>query len=328
MLVIKDNVNIGYETDNLMHRYFNDVLHYNERLEGTPLATSIDQCYIEAETSFREIESKYANAVDMIRFYYNLKNLFVASPFLDLFLKDVKKEDVKKRVYEFTKTSFEELDSKSYDGQSMYDMVNGVDIEDSQKWKLISMYENAEVIYDEYKKAIMLLSPYVEDLVDKNKNEIQNYISEWKALNKDGDLKVAEFFGITLLEGDFVLYPSIVGVNQGTFFQENIFLGLALTPEYKSKIPMTVSRATEVAKMISDPTKNSILSLLKEKTMYGKELASALKLTGATVSYHIQELLQNSCVTMEQVEGTNRTYYSINKEAIREALNVLKEEYK
>ena len=92
----------------------------------------------------------------------------------------------------------------------------------------------------------------------------------------------------------------------------NIIDIIGNTPEYESQ------NLQEFLKCIADGTKLSILRLLKNKPMYGSQLAEELNLTGATISHHLSAMLSLEIIYMEK--KANRVYCSLNKEKIEQYL--------
>ena len=68
-------------------------------------------------------------------------------------------------------------------------------------------------------------------------------------------------------------------------------------------------------KILSDKSKFEILQLLKEKSMFGQEIAQKLKLTTATVSHHMNSLICANFVYMERKNG--KTYFNPNNDEIK-----------
>ncbi|MDP4145569.1 MAG: metalloregulator ArsR/SmtB family transcription factor [Bacillota bacterium] len=68
--------------------------------------------------------------------------------------------------------------------------------------------------------------------------------------------------------------------------------------------------------ILSDKKRLNMIDLLVERPWYGHEMAQKLKLTPATVSYHMSFLLELDIVTFQRDE--NRLYYSLNKNKVEE----------
>lgn len=74
-----------------------------------------------------------------------------------------------------------------------------------------------------------------------------------------------------------------------------------------------INQKLNVLKNISDPTRFKILMLLKERDLYGQELAEKVGITLPTISYHMNFLLAGGMV--ETVERGHRIYYRFKKNA-------------
>jgi len=75
----------------------------------------------------------------------------------------------------------------------------------------------------------------------------------------------------------------------------------------------------EKLKLLSDPTRLSILRMTYMKPMYGKEIADALKLTTATVSHHLDLLRKAGLLNLEQERHIK--YFSTSTRAFNELIN-------
>ncbi|MGM0216140.1 ArsR/SmtB family transcription factor [Enterococcus sp. AZ109] len=76
-------------------------------------------------------------------------------------------------------------------------------------------------------------------------------------------------------------------------------------------------------KSISDKTKLEILAYLKEKPSYNLELAEHLKLAPATISHHMNALLNSGFV---KIEKKNKAYYVLNEASIEHFIHELRRE--
>ena len=77
-------------------------------------------------------------------------------------------------------------------------------------------------------------------------------------------------------------------------------------------------RLVYLLKVLADESKLEILTLLKERRRYGRELAKELNLTTATISHHMDMLVGFGLVTLNK--EMNRIYYEIDENAIRKIL--------
>jgi DNA-binding transcriptional ArsR family regulator len=103
------------------------------------------------------------------------------------------------------------------------------------------------------------------------------------------------------------------------------YLGVKLF-EIFDKINSTTDQKQRLAtalKVLSDQSKLEILMLCKKNPQYGVNLAKQLKLTTATVSYHLNALVNLGYLSLN-MEG-NRIYYKTQKERIQADLKAISE---
>lgn len=75
-------------------------------------------------------------------------------------------------------------------------------------------------------------------------------------------------------------------------------------------------------KLISDKTRQKIISLIADKPWYNQAMAKELDITPATVNYHIQSFLVIDLVSID--ERDNKVYYSLNKDMANKYIDILK----
>lgn len=82
-----------------------------------------------------------------------------------------------------------------------------------------------------------------------------------------------------------------------------------------------IEKNISVFKGVSDSTRFSIIKLLLNKDYYGLELAEAIGISNAAVSYHLTNLMMSGVVTVEK--GDHKCYYSLNKERLKKSITFL-----
>lgn len=78
--------------------------------------------------------------------------------------------------------------------------------------------------------------------------------------------------------------------------------------------PDPVDRWAQVYTALADPSRLRIARLLLERPRYGQELATLLKMSGATISHHVGELSKAGILRLER--RGRRTYFHIESEAL------------
>ena len=86
---------------------------------------------------------------------------------------------------------------------------------------------------------------------------------------------------------------------------------------------MSPERLLELFKALGDKRRMEILFLLREHPYYGQELAEKLSLSPATISHHMNLMLQCGLIVMEQ-DGL-KMRYSISPDTAKQFLSALEE---
>lgn len=84
-------------------------------------------------------------------------------------------------------------------------------------------------------------------------------------------------------------------------------------------------RLSYFTKVINDKSKMKIVELLKEKEMYGAQIAEALNLKTSTISYHIDTLLNAGIISATKVD--NRVIYTYDKDKSLIILDYLRDKF-
>ncbi|WP_027624602.1 ArsR/SmtB family transcription factor [Clostridium lundense] len=205
---------------------------------------------------------------------------------------------------------------------NIIEFLKGLDIKENTKWKLmiilndpkkyykslINIIENNKNAYNEAYKAVekplsKLINNYIR-YVNSEKCEILNNIIK----NNENNITVIPTlaFGASLFE-----------------FKNTYFMGLLYEIISKEYIYSMGNKGELVLKLkaLSDKSKLEIISLLKVGPKYSLEIAEALKLTPATVSYHMGSLLECSMVVVEKKQG--KVYYYLNKTGLKNFIDEL-----
>ncbi|WP_315114692.1 winged helix-turn-helix domain-containing protein [uncultured Clostridium sp.] len=205
---------------------------------------------------------------------------------------------------------------------NIMEFLKGLDLKENTKWKLmiilndpkkyykslIKIIEDNRNAYNEAYKVIekplsKLLSNYIK-YVNSDKCEILNNIIK----NNDNEISVIPTlaFGASLVE-----------------FKNTYFMGVLYELISQECINCMGIKGELVLKLkaLSDKSKLEIISLLKAGPKYSLEIAEALKLTPATVSYHMSSLVEYSMVVVEKKQG--RVYYHLNKIQLKNFIDEL-----
>lgn len=74
----------------------------------------------------------------------------------------------------------------------------------------------------------------------------------------------------------------------------------------------------DTLKALADPTRRSILNLLKKGSMTAGEIGENFEMTGATISHHLSQLKKADLI--HERKEKNYIYYSLNASVLEEVL--------
>lgn len=177
-----------------------------------------------------------------------------------------------------------------------------------------------EEIIRKYEHLIMdKLDTYYEELLQTN---IEDYCdNSLESLIKNNNIDHIEY-------SIFIQLPSKYGLSLSQNKEKMVgYIFFGLLPLILRDEPTSIKdRKDEMFNkfnLISDYTRFSIIILLADKIMYGKEIADKLELSTGTISYHLSPLIKEGLV-ISKIKG-KKIYYSINKEEINKMSVFLKQ---
>lgn len=215
--------------------------------------------------------------------------------------------------------------------QSIFDAVEQSFETDKEKWQFIKIIQDIQF----YKKEFLsLIEPVVLVLkkehhifekltmqcinriqLETKQSGVQSYFEKWNLKIQDdlsvtlrplvfrfGDLSYSTLGDIPSIQ--FGVACDYLHFAYGTLSGEQLFIGL---------------------KALGDRKRFEIMKLLAQRSYYGQELAQELSLTPATISHHM-EMIINCGFVQVQHDGT-KIMYSISREHILKIIHSLQEEF-
>lgn len=210
-------------------------------------------------------------------------------------------------------------------------VIEALEIESHKKWQLILLFQNYHLYMDEL---ITILDQAVH-LFQQKKTLIQPYLTKFddtysKLLQNDPRSYVHEHYRIRLSDNkDIVFAPYLFGCNTVVYFDsdhtpaEQIYIGV-LFETISTVVDQIISdeRICKTLKILSDNSKFEILKSIRNKPAYGQELADQLNLSTATISHHMNALINSGFIQLEK--QTNRIYYQMDKEKVSRFIEQLR----
>ncbi|HSP46728.1 MAG TPA: winged helix-turn-helix domain-containing protein, partial [Clostridiaceae bacterium] len=235
---------------------------------------------------------------------------------------------------ESIEVSFEE---RNYSDRSVLreDIVKS-SLEDELKYRLLYLLDDFDRAKAAFLSYLSLYDSVMEELAGDFEKIAKDFYDELKDLDQK-ELKLRFYENIPLkmdVAKDIIIVPNIIQYNiidaSDTLFLRKsdkaaISFGIFVSPMMAiAKSSQNLEeRFMKATKILSDSSKFEIIRFCHKKPSYGQEIADHLKISNATVSYHMQQLINASYVTV-QVD-MNKVYYKTSIEAILKDLSHIRE---
>lgn len=221
--------------------------------------------------------------------------------------------------------AMEALLQTDFDMSQVFEAVNRVPVQDSQRMLLLRYFQQIDAWYQRLKSLLMAMEQILQQAFPHIRERFEDKVRQ---LTREGQT-AHPFFWLDRMGSDasklrpeepFYLQVRLVVFNYiGFVFSHDKQLPLLVTHGLLFEELSAMQDARQARdklterqlKAIADPTRLNIIRLLHEGEQYVQQLADALELTPATLSHHISQLLQALLLSL-RVEG-RRSYYSLNR---------------
>lgn len=242
-----------------------------------------------------------------------------------LTLKDGLSEDqINSQIIHICKAVFnDETDTESLD--SLEDIIcylERCDLKSDAKWKMLRLMQNP-------KKYINDLIEIINSNMDAYYRAVSDVTSPLEKLLKQYSVMASnnvdkKFYEIkSTIAQSSVVYPTLIFPVSQMLFEKNCYYGLLSDKIVKNEKSQQNSRELLLFKLkaLSDSSKLGIIASLKVSPKYNLEIAQQLGLTAATMSHHMNVLLNCNLVGIEKKDG--KVYYHLEKENLQDFIKEL-----
>lgn len=234
--------------------------------------------------------------------------------------------------YEFMNTPKEKL-------QTLTDLIaflESTSYDKEIKWEALRLFNHQEASYNEVRGILLEVIELLENrygaLIAKLEKEFYDYWIEYQK-TKDIIVTIKERLCVTWKDNQagtiiipHIFQPFCVSISideDNPAKLEVIRIGIMMSNNFVvTGHRMKIEDIVNIGKLLSDKSKVDILERVSKKPCYGKELATELSLTTATISYHVNALLEKSLLKAEV--NANKVYYSLNQEKLAAYLEDVK----
>jgi DNA-binding transcriptional ArsR family regulator len=324
-----EEMHLGIEVYKRRFEILNNIFHdVTEQLKGKK-----DRI----EYYFKERNNEFSNlaALALLWEVHRLDNKLL--PYEEQFM-DI---DDTKRIKEFASIISDEEaentpDEKLRNQTDLIRFVEDSPYDNEAKWEVIKIFTNQEASYNE---VCTILQEVIEIFTGKYSRQIAELEQEcyeyWSSFQKENDIieTVNEKLKISwesdketvILPLFFLPYGITFSVTDADYCSKDIVrISVMIDANFIiTDRKITKEDVVNVGKLLSDKSKVDILEFISRKPCYGKEIANELNLSTATISYHVNALLQIRFIKADV--NSNKVFYSIDRERISAYLDDVKD---
>lgn len=186
----------------------------------------------------------------------------------------------------------------------------------------------------EYKdRLIEVLISFYGEFYQQFEERIYSYMEERivfhnELFNKDpiyfvNTIGIGDYSKAIELHNELIIYMSFF-IDVGIFyftFEDKLVMYCGQTIEHRFQNRKTRDTYKALFKALSDEKRIEILKMTSKRPWYNKELSDYFNLTTATLSYHLNLLLDLEILNFEPSIINNRYYYTTNKENLKKLFN-------
>lgn len=213
----------------------------------------------------------------------------------------------------------------------LMDVLNPVDINDNLQIQLIHLYHNRYEIINLLSEMLHLCAPIckkyfyiIEDEYEKSVEYVNKIKDLEKHLESSIDMKIGVPFNGEITLTIFCFNSLSMNINNDKVLY-HIGMYFFLLVDLKEENKFNDTQIIIDLKALADPTRLKIVGLVSKRNMYIQELAEALELTPATISHHVNVLINSELISITvDAEKTRKIYYEANSKKIENLGDTIK----
>jgi len=230
-----------------------------------------------------------------------------------------------------------DIDNISTDSQQIMSYIKDLRIDAGAKWNLFLIIEEPVKYMNKFVDLMQQLLPLFNKIYSSYEEKIityGRYLEDF--LNKNGKKGLADktysIFDPDIIENETkeylvsIINPYTLTIVTSTLPQYFIW-GLNVEEIFKSikeKKENKLNDRIQIFKNLGDKTRYEVLKLIASGEYSNKKIATALDVSSATISYHLNALFTAKIIRMEK--NNNRIEYVIDKDLLMEAMEDLKKD--
>lgn len=197
--------------------------------------------------------------------------------------------------------------------------IEKVELEGSAKWKLLQIMQEPKKYIGQLIKKVNTNLKIYESVINDIDKPLKKLLNEYM-------ISVKSFYPIKdKLSKASVIYPTLIFPVTQIILEDRCYYGLlsGLLMTYGRNMKHSKEEILMKLKALSDNSKLEIITSLKISPKYNLEIAQHLGLSAATMSHHMNALLNCGFVDVEKKDG--KVYYHLQRENIKEFVKELEQ---
>ena len=304
---------------------------FDEMIYNTSKNENFDKKNVNRYFSYRELEPnivflyemwKHSTIDEYLDFFKNMDEFEVRKKIIMLIMKAVKDQKEENEI--------EELASND---KNVIDYIEDKDINVGLKWEISLLLNNKQKYIYDY---VEFIKEYLDDykILNKERKKVMTEFNDYLKQNiKESGLEfineiLDHIVNLDKFDKMYITTSASISFYISQIVEENacyIVLGpYMLNKDRKDK--SEICKKLTVIRNVVDDTRFYIIKQLMEKDCYGQEIAEKNEITKSTVSHHMDFLISIGVVSVKK--SGKKIYYSLNKDALRNALQFLTNEFR
>lgn len=170
-------------------------------------------------------------------------------------------------------------------------------------------------------------------IYEKHQAEIEQYYQQWDLARvlevipiiDDTIAQIVQKTPLTLVLASPVIFNVVLIVKDKVNKQGLLLIGTRMERRFSEIDQVGQEVFSSILKILSDPTRYEILSMLSQQDMRAKDIAEKLSITPAAVSYHTSKLTAQNVIIVGEHEKDLR--YKANKTILRTVIEKLQRDF-
>jgi DNA-binding transcriptional ArsR family regulator len=211
--------------------------------------------------------------------------------------------------------------------ETLEDIINflkDIEFEENAKWKLLCIMQQPQKYILQFIDVINVnLEAYQKAAGEINRPLVKLLGQYHTSINKQDD---KTFYKIkNKLSESSIIFPTLIFPVSQMIFENRFYYGLLSDMVMKNGKTSLHSKEALLPKLkaLSDSSKLEIITSLKISPKYNLEIAQKLGLTAATMSHHMNALLNCGFVGIEKKDG--KVYYHLEEENLKDMIKELEQ---